>query len=231
MKRQLAFLAVIAAATPCLGHFVYIVPSADIGEFQVVFSEAPAPDENVVIDKILATQLVAIDADGKRSSVAWTKSSHALRGALPARTPLLLGGVTEYGWVQSKHTGNVPILLKYYPKAIVGDPRACAELRLGKDAPFEIIPLIENDTLKFVALRDGKPVADAACAVLVPGAEKKPLTKTDSQGRIPGSFDRPGRYAVKVKVIDEVSGEWKGQKYDKAHHWATLVVDYTTGVQ
>lgn len=229
MKRHLGFLAVIAAVTPCFGHFVYVVPSIEKGEFEVVFSEVPAPDENVAIDKILATQLVAIGADGKRAAVPWSKSSHVLRGALPAQTPILLGGITEYGWVQSKHTGNVPVLLKYYPKAIVGDLRAFGEPRLGKDSPFEIVPLIENKRLQFVALRDGKPVSGATCAVLAPGEEKTPLTKTDTQGRIPGSFERSGRYAVKVKDIDEVSGEWKGQKYERVHHWATLVVDYMPG--
>ncbi len=225
MKRPLAFLTLLLAATPCFAHFVYIAPSVEKGEFQVVFSEDPSPDEKVDINKIIATKLVSIDVSGKLSSIEWSKTEHALRGALPEPKPLVLAGVTDYGWVQSKHTGNVPVLLKYYSKAIVGDIRGLPEQPLGKEIPFEIVPKVENGSLALVALQNGKPLANATCAVLAPGDEKAPMEKTDAEGRINGKFERPGRYSVKVKAIEEKAGEWKGQKYDKEHLWATLVFD------
>lgn len=225
MKRQIASLAVLLASTPCLGHFVFIAPSAEKGEFQVVFSEEPVPDEKVAIDKIIETRLLSVDANGKASKLDWARDEHALRGTLPEPKPVILAGVTDYGWVQSKHTGNIPVLLKYYSKAVLGDIRTLPEVQLGREMPFEIIPKVVDGSLTLVALQNGKPLKDATCAVQAPGEEKAAMGKTDSEGRIAGKLDRPGRYAVKVKAVEDKPGEWKGQKYDKEHLWATLVFD------
>jgi hypothetical protein len=226
MKWQLALLAAVAAASSALGHFVYILPAADHKGIQVVFSDTLSPDENVAIDKIAATDLFVVDAGGKQTPLKLQKAEHALRATLTMPAPVLIGGVTEYGVAQSKHTGNIPVLLKYYPKAVVGDLTAVSELRLDKRVPFEIIARARDNKLEFLAMRAGKPVSEADCMVLLPGKPKAQRSKTSPDGQVPGRFDKLGRYGVWVKLIDNTPGEWKGKKYDKAHSYATLVVDF-----
>jgi hypothetical protein len=226
MKWQLALFIAVLAASPCEAHFVYILPASDHKEVRVVFSDSLRPDGKVPIDRIAATELVVVDASGKQTTLKWEKADHFLRAALAVPQTVLVGGATEYGWSQSVHTHNVPVLLKYYPKAIVGNPAAAEHLRLGVKAPFEILPLVRDGILQFQAVREDKPVPDADCAVIIPGREKAQRLKTDADGLVPIRFDEPGRYGVRVKVVEATPGEWKGRKYDEIHLYATLVVDF-----
>lgn len=225
MKWQLASLTALALASTALGHFVYIVPAADQKSIQVVFSDSLGPDENVAIDKIAATELFVVDAAGKQTPLKWTKADHFLRAELAAPAPFLIGGFTEYGVAQSKHTGNIPVLIKYYAKAVIGNPSALGDLRLGKSVPLEISARVRDGQLRFTALHAGKPVAAADCVVLAPGHEKGQKAKIGPDGLVPGRFDKLGRYGVWVKIVEPIPGEFKGKKYERVHTYATLVVD------
>ena len=225
MKWKLSLVIGIALASPALGHFVFVVPNQK--ELQVIFSDTLEPDEKVAITKIQATELFAVDASGKHAPVKLQKTDHFLRGMIPNPAPILIGGATEYGVAQSKHTGDIPVLIKYYPKLVVGNLSSLGKTTLGKEIPLEIMPQVREGKLEFIALHHGKPAVDAACVIKIPdGPGKVPQMKTDAQGRLPGQFTASGRYGVWVKVIDPRPGEWKGKKYDKAHTYATLVVDY-----
>ena len=226
MKVPFTFLLPLAFAVPASGHFVYIVPDASHREVQIVFSENPVPDEKVAIDKITSTQLFAVDAAGNQSVVAWSKSNeHYLSAKLPASGSVVVAGITDYGVTNSKHTGNIPVLIKYYSKAVLGNPAANPQ-RLGTAVPVEIVPVIREGRLEFAATRGGQPLAAADCVVKSPGDEKGERTQTAADGRVPGRFEKPGRYGVWVKVIDLTPGDVQGAHYDKIHYYATLVVDF-----
>jgi hypothetical protein len=226
MKLHLTLLIVLACAAPALGHFVYIVPDAENRQLQIVFSEDPAPDEKVAVDKIMNTELFVVDANGTQTSVKWSRSNdHYLSAKLPAAAAQLIAGRTNYGVTNSRHTGNIPVLIKYYSKAVLGDP-ARATARLGSAVPLEIVPVVREGKLEFIALSGGRPLADADCVVKAPGDDKAERTKTTSAGQIPGRFDSPGRYGVWVRMVDLTPGEVAGARYDKAHSYATLVVDF-----
>jgi hypothetical protein len=226
----LSGLAFLVLVSPGFAHFVYILPDAAGQMIQVVFSDALAPDEKVSVDKIRDTRLFLLDAQGKQTSLQLKRTPHALKGTLPGGIPCVVHGVTEYGWVQSKHTGNEPTLLKYYPKVVVGDFRSLPQIPPAEGIALDIQPVLINGKLRFRATRNGHPLADAACALIVPGEEKSPFLKTDADGFIPGEFDQAGRYAVRVKAVDAVAGEWQEKKYDKINHWATLVLDLDSNV-
>ncbi len=226
MKLHLAILLVFFVANPAFGHFVYIVPDGSGQEVQVVFSEVPAVDEKVAVEKIAGTQLVAIDETGRQTRLKTEKFDHFLAAKLPDSTAVLLSGVTQYGVTNSKHTGNVPVHIKYYSKAVLGDLARASSLRLGSHVPLEIIPVLQEGKLRFLALSGGKPVAEADCVVKAPDDEKGERTKTDTKGHVPGGFDKPGRYGVWVRLVDLSPGNLQGTPYDKTHTYATLVVDF-----
>jgi hypothetical protein len=225
MKPHVALLIPLLCVTPVLGHFVYVAPSENGEEIQVVLSETPLPDQNVAADKIAGTLLIAIDAAGKQTRLEVEKSAHCLTAKLPAGT-VFVSGVTQYGVANSKHTGNIPVHIKYFSKAVLGDPSRASQPRLGNNVPLEIVPIVANGKLRFVATSGGKPVADADCVVKTPGDDKGERTKTTTDGSVPGSFEKSGRYGVWVRTVDLSPGELEGTRYDKTHIYATLVVDF-----
>jgi len=225
MRLPLALWLAFFFTTPAFGHFVYIVPDASGQEVQVVFSEVPAVDEKVAVEKIAGTQLTAIDDAGRQTRLTTQKFDHFLAAKLPGSNVVLLSGVTQYGVTNSKHTGNVPVHIKYYSKAVLGDLARAGNLRLSSQVTLEIVPFLQNGKLQFLAQSSGKPVADADCVVKAPGDEKGERTKTDAKGQVPGQFDKPGRYGVWVRMVDLSPGDLQGTPYDKTHTYATLVVD------
>jgi len=226
MKLHLALLIAFTCANPAFGHFVYIVPDASGQEVQVVFSEIPVPDEKVAVDKIAGTQLFAVDRAGNQTRLKAEKFEHFLSAKLPAGPPVLVAGITHYGVANSKHTGNIPVQIKYFSKAVLGDPASASEMRVGNNVPLEIVPLVRDGNLQFVAVSGGKPVAEADCVVKSPGDDKGERTKTNSNGQVPGRFDKPGRYGVWVRVVDLSPGDLQGTSYDRTHTYATLTVDF-----
>jgi len=225
MKLHLALLLAFVFTTPAFGHFVYILPDASGQEVQVVFSEVPVVDEKVGVEKIAGTQLTAIDDAGGQIRLKTEKFDHFLLAKLPTSQTVMLSGVTQYGVSNSKHTGNVPVHIKYFSKAVLGDLARAGNLRLNSQVALEIIPVLQNGKIQFLALSGGKPVAEADCVVKSPGDEKGERTKTDANGHVPGHFDKPGRYGVWVRTVDLSPGDLQGTPYDKTHTYATLVVD------
>jgi len=227
MKRILAFAIGMIVTTTASAHFVYILPSADRAKIQVVFSDFLEPDTKVSIDKIAATTLVTIDQNGKQSPLKWTKGDYALLADLPAKDVLVIGGITDYGFIQSKHTQNKPVWLKYYPKVILGDPVAAEKIRMGAKTPLEIVATVRDGKLGFQALLNGKALGGAEFGILAPGAEKSEKTTTEADGTIKARFDKPGRYGVRVAHFEKITGQLDGKKYEEIRHYATLVVDLT----
>ena len=225
MKRLTSLVLVALASTPALSHFVYIAPTENQSEAQIVFSETPEPDEKVVVDKIMGTKLFAIDKQGRENPLPWTRTSdHYLTAKLPSPAPVVLRGETDYGVTNSRHTGNIPVLIKYYPQARLGNLQSLSASP-NPAATIEIIPNVKEGRLSFTAYVQGKPLADSDCVVKAPGDEKGERSKTSSAGAVPGQFDKPGRYAVWVRQVDLSPGEVNGARYDKSHNYATLVID------
>lgn len=225
MKKLLAATVGLVVVATASAHFPFIVPDADGSRIQVVFNDLLEPDKRVPIDHIAATTLFVVDATGKPAPLKWTKAPHALVADLPAKDFLVIGGFTNRGFVQSKHTENKPVWIKHYPKAIVGNVAAAAKLRLGDRVPLELVPILSGSELRFQTLWKGKPVPDTEVAVLMPGEKKARLTTTGSEGITKESFDKPGRYGARTRFIEKAEGELGGKKYEEIRSYATLVLD------
>ncbi len=226
MKRFFASAIVLVIASTASAHFAYIVRTGDGAKIQVIFSDTLEPDTKVSIDKIAATTLFAVNATGMQTPLKLSKGEHALLAETPDKDTMVIGGITDYGFHQSKHTQNKPVWLKYYPKAILGDVLAAEKVRLGDKVPLEIVAVVREGKLGFQALMKGKPLADADCGVVLPGEEKGIKTKTDAAGMIMARFDKAGKYGARVSHIEPIAGELSGKKYEEIRHYATLVVDF-----
>jgi uncharacterized GH25 family protein len=225
MKQLLAATIVLAVVTgEALAHFPFIVPTKDGSKILVVFNDALEPDGKAPIERIASTTLFSIDATGTKTAIKWTKDEHALTVNPPGKNSLVIGGFTDRGFVQSKHTENKPVWIKHYPKAIVGDLALAAKVRLNKHVPLELVPLVADGRLRFQALWNGKPLPEVEVTVLVPDEPKSHATKTDAQGVTTDAFDLNGRYGARVGFIEKSEGDLGGKKYEEIRSYATLVL-------
>ena len=215
----LAAAATLALAVSASAHFVFVVPAKDAKTIRVVMSEDLDPDADVPVDKIAATRLTVLTADGKTAPVAHSKSANTLTATLPADARLVYG-TCAYG-VMKKGDAK-PYLLAYHPKEILAGCDETAATR-GTAAPAEIVPVGTSGKTAFLVLAAGKPVTDAEITVLLPDGTKE-KAKTDASGKTK-PFAATGRYGAWAKVNEIKSGESDGQKYDEIRHYATVVVD------
>jgi uncharacterized GH25 family protein len=224
MKELLAAVVWLLMATTASAHFPFIVPADDRSEIQVVFNDRLEQDQRVPIDRIAETTLFMVDADGMQTPLKWTKGPHALEADLSGMDFLVIGGFTNRGFVQSKHTENKPVWIKHYPKAVVGDLALASDVRLGELAPLELAPILDNGRLRFLALWKGAPMPNAEVAVLAPGESKARDITTDARGITNDAFDQPGTYGARTGSIEHAEGKLDGKKYEEIRYYATLVV-------
>jgi uncharacterized GH25 family protein len=212
-----AALAMIATAQ---AHFVYVVPTDDGKNVQLVFSDSLAPDKSVPITKVAGTKLT-LRSKGKDTVLETKQVENYLAAATPGDGTRVVFGHTDYGVVQK---GEAPAFhLHYFPKTILGDAFA-ADASVGKATPFEIIPVRDGGKVKFQVMAEGKPLADAEVFLRKPGTEKNEILKTDANGYTPASVET-GRYAVVARNTEMKSGELNGKKFAEVRYYATLVAD------
>jgi len=218
MNRLLLSIAASAVfALAAQAHMVYVVPAKDGQSVTVVFSDSLDPDEKGKMEKIGGLKLTA-RADGKDTAVELTKGEHSFTAKL-TKTPTLTYGTAIYG-LMSK--AEKPTLLVYHSKALFAgvDTKTAT---VGEVAPLEIVPVTEAGKTRFQLLAKGKPVADAEGSVMLPDGSKEKV-KTDKDGYTQ-AFEKTGRYAAYLRLIEMKPGEHEGKKYEEVRHYATLVAD------
>src|SRR5688572_1310362 len=135
----IALALVALASTSAQAHFLFIriEPTSGGGTPQahVFFSEQATAGDPQFVDKIAATKLWQAGAAGRFEPLVVNKVSDRLTAALKESAPGVVVGVCEYGVL----TRNVPFLLRYYPKAIVGDPRQSKPTAARKESAPEIV--------------------------------------------------------------------------------------------
>lgn len=220
-----AVLLGLAAATAVQGHALYLVPAAgDATKVLVVFGDELTPGEplkDATLKRIGAVKLSARDAAGKVTPVKHTAEKSHLVAAVPAGTAVVFGEV-EYGLFAKGDA--TPMLIKYYPKAIIGAVPADGG-KLGDAAVVDIVPKLEGGKVRFQVLARGKAVPGATVGVMEsPHEHDEAKEKTDEHGWTK-AFPGGKRYGVTFRHVEKGSGERDGKKYEGVSHTATLVVD------
>jgi hypothetical protein len=117
MKPVLAFVVLVALGVPASGHFIWLIPPEDRNAAGpvMVFSDSPAPDENVPITKIAKTPLFGVAGKGDAIQVKMTEDKTAYNVSHTGEGMVMIAGTCQYG-VVAKGKGK-PFLLRYYSVA------------------------------------------------------------------------------------------------------------------
>jgi hypothetical protein len=230
MNARLFFCLSLVACWLCpaaaRAHFLFIRigPPAEGGRFaEVYFSDHADAGDPHLLDKITQTRLWAQTKPGDFQPLTIHKGTDRLRASLPGAGGVGVVGVCEYGVLQRGK--QPPFLLRYYPKAVAGDPDALKRLERRKDTPLEIMATAEGDRLQLTALRDGKPIPEAVFHTVALDLTNDTVT-ADRDGRASWKPPTAGSYAVYVNQNLKESGTAGGKAYEEVREYATLAFSW-----
>jgi hypothetical protein len=204
-------------------HFLFIRvgPPAEGGRFaEVYFSDQATAGDPHLLDKITQTQLWVQSDPGKFQPLKIHKGSDRLRASLPGSAGAVsVIGVCEYGVLQRGK--KPPFLLRYYPKAVAGNPDEFKRLELRKEIPLEITTAVDGERIRLTAMRQGKPIPEAVFHTVASDLSNDKVT-ADRDGNASWKPPAAGYYAVYVSHTLKEEGTVGGKAYEEIREYATL---------
>ena len=223
MRRRrlaLALISFLAISTAARAHFLFIrigEPAEAGRTVEVYFSEKAEAGDPRFIHKTAGAHLTLQSAPGKFQPLTVREGADRLRATLPAAGPVSVTGFLEYG-VLKRETS---FLLRYYPKALSGDPASLRALRPDPHSALEIDAKFDGDHVVLTLLRDGKPVPNAQFTTVDDDLVNEEV-KADAAGKATWTPPSPGFYCIYTKSILKTPGQWKGQSYSEIREFATI---------
>jgi hypothetical protein len=228
-----AVLALLSLATQARAHFLFIriEPPAEAGRSaEVFFSEQAEAGDPKFVAKIAHTKLWVQTRSGEFRELTVRQAVDRLRAALPSDRSVVVVGECQYGVLARPN--QTPFLLRYYPKAVAGNPDELNRLTPRREIPFEIQPVFEKDKeksaggrVRLVALRDGKPIPNATFTAVDSSLSEQTI-KAGPDGTAIWSPPAPGRYSVYTRETIKKLGRLGDQKYDEIREFATLALTW-----
>ncbi|HEX4070414.1 MAG TPA: DUF3386 family protein [Planctomycetaceae bacterium] len=223
LRRTAAVLLLIGLYAPgevARAHFLFIrigAPAEAGRTVEVFFSEKADAGDPRFIGKVAGATLTLQSAPGKFQPLPVRQGADRLRATLPSGGPVSVTGFLEYG-VLKRETS---FLLRYYPKAVSGDPAALSALGPRAGAALDIDAAITGEQVTLRLLRDGKPVPGAVFTTVDDDLVNDEV-KADAAGKAVWKPPSRGFYCVYAKSVLKTPGEWKGQAYSEIREFATL---------
>ena len=233
---MLATVVLVGLATQARAHFLFvrIEPHAEAGRSaEVFFSEQAEAGDPKFVAKIAHTKLWFQTRPGEFRELPLRQAADRLRAALPADRSVSIVGECEYGVLARPR--QTPFLLRYYPKAVAGNPDELNRLVPRREIPFEIQPTFAdqrkaNDKsadgpVRLVALRNGKPIPSAIFTAVDSTLSEQTLN-AGPDGIAVWNPPAPGRYSVYTRETLKQAGVVGDKKYDEVREFATLALTW-----
>jgi hypothetical protein len=225
LRRCLPLLALwLLSAAPADAHFLFlrILPPAEGGRAaEVYFSELAEAGDPRFLAKVAHTQLWLQQEPGKLEPLTVHKADDRLRAWLPGTPTVVVIGRCDYGVLARPQ--QTPFLLRYFPKAIAGNPDELNRLKPHGKLPLEIAVTLAGDRLTLTALDNGKPVPRAEF-VTVDAKLANGKLRADQSGKAAWQPTTPGVYSVYTRVTRKETGEAGGKKYEEVRDFATVAL-------
>lgn len=218
-------ITVIALFVSLLGgvvraHFVFLLPSKNAKQVDLLMSEDLTPDVDLAGLTADQVHLNVWTAAPEPTPLKFEAHGDVWTAPLTADYARSIEGTVQWGVTQR---GQGPAFqLVYHPAAIIGDPFQPTDLAQER-GPIAIIPQGTPGNLRFKVLVEGKPQKGAEVNLVLPSGSKKKVV-TDDAG-LTESFSDSGRFGAWARHFEEQEGEFGGKRYTQVRHYATLVID------
>lgn len=204
--------------------FIHVTPPAEGGRAaEVYFSDKPEAGDPKFVQNIAPTKLWVQTPAAGVQPLKVQKASDRLRAHLPVAGSVAVVGACEYGVLSRPK--QPPFLLRYYPKAVAGDPEELNRLTPSKVVPLEIMPKLAGDRIELVLLHDGKPVPNTEFVTV--GEElSNEKVKADAEGKAAWKPPAAGRYSVYARHVTKQAGKAESEEYGEVREYPTLAFDW-----
>jgi hypothetical protein len=222
-KLLLATALCMCLAASAQAHFLFIrlsQPRDGMREVEVFFSEAAQAGDPMFVDKIAGTRLWEQKSPGLFAPLAVTKATDRLTAKAAGET-VSITGQCQYGVL----TRDVSFLLRYFPKAVGGDPAALNQLKPHANTPLEIMAQFGDGQITFQALDHGKPVPHALFTTVDDDLNNEEL-KGDAMGRAVWKPKSPGYYCVYTRLTTPQRGTVGDKDYTERRDFATIAFQW-----
>lgn len=205
-------------------------------EVSAQFRTPSAGADPTSIAEFSHTKFWTWDSDSPRPRLIELEREHSrLRTTVITRAAAMkVGGECVLGVV----TRETPILLRYFPQAVAGDPAKVSYLQPAAELALQIVPVFTDSAVRFQVLADGKPLADAEVLILDAahhehGTSEEVVLHTGPDGLttftpaggaaqdywpLPGDGD----YTIYVRRERPQTGTYQGTEYTAVQDLATL---------
>jgi N-acetylneuraminic acid mutarotase/uncharacterized GH25 family protein len=214
-------------AVDARAHFLWLAPvsSAEGVTVQAYFSEDAYPDNPALLQKMAALQARTLSAGQPPAELKFELTETTLHSpTVPASqfSQQLVLASFDYGVVTK---GPATFRLKYYAKC--GPPLGAAcwnKVETASLQPLDVAAARQGDRIELLVRFAGEPVADAEVHISCEGLDDLSL-QTDALGRCEFLAPRAGRYSVRARHIEAVSGVLDGKEFPETRHYSTLTLD------
>ena len=205
-------------------HFVWVVRNGE--KVQVHFSESAEAPEPELLKNIASAKVWALVSGGRGGSkmveVPLTLTDESLSGSVAPRANAVVLS-HEYGVVNK---GDSNFLLKYLAKQYASPlPGQWTAINDAEHLPLEVTPSWSGGKLVLTVTWNGKPAA--GMEVKAGGCGLEETLTTDEKGVAHCEPMSDGVLSVRAKMVDETSGELKGEKYESVRTYSTLTLPIT----
>ena len=223
-SRSLTFFSLVCVSltmtTQLQAHHIWIAKSPTTGKVNIYFGEDPSPDQDMFLAGIKGMHVWSVGKDGSTRKIEFTHQTEGKNGWYETATGLSAVEVDcEYGVFGR---GDTNMFLHYCAKWTKYPSHSIS--KSTGNLPIDIAVNNSGSRTIFKVLHKKKPAAGCELRIIDSSNEEHDLIVNEN-GEV--EFDKvpQGRWMVRAKVVEEISGEFNGKKFADKRYYCTLVLD------
>ncbi|MEM7455630.1 MAG: hypothetical protein AAF456_14855 [Planctomycetota bacterium] len=212
----------LVSVHPLQAHFIWIARSAETGEMQIFFGEAPVPGSAALLDNIEGMNVKTRNRDFNHADVGFVKRTDGENGWYTCVSDVPLTQVEcecEYGVI----TRNEKSFMLRYCAKYMNHKNGTARISYNL-IPLDILVNSSSGALQLCVIHKAQPVAGCEVVIVEPDGTTHNL-ETDADGCLTPEIADSGRFLIRAKVVEQESGEHDGQGYESVSNYCTLTLD------
>jgi N-acetylneuraminic acid mutarotase len=226
----------LVACSTVQAHFIWLAPCADKQEeprpgqaptsLEVFFGESPSPDDPELLGMLSGMKLWRVAEGQEPESLEPTKTDESLAvklaGEDESQAESLYVATHDLG-VRDK--GGEAFRLVYHAKTgPVANAAAWKTEAASKLIALDVVPSVIDGTVRLAVAFHASPASKAEVKVLDPAA-KDVEGETDEDGKFSFPITSAGRYAIRVRHVEQSAGKVADKAYDTVRHYTTVTLD------
>ena len=233
------------------GHFIWLAPCTEkqsepsVGQLptslQVFFGEEASPDDPDLLEMVKDIKVWRVTADSEATEVDVRRDAESLAASLTDEEGVLVNSLFVASHdLGVRDKGGEAFRLVYYAKSgPFANAPAWQKVSTRDKLALDVIPTVEGGRVELIVQFAGTPAKSAEVKAVGPGLSSPGLSssdlsssgtggftgETDTDGKASFAITQAGRYSLRVRHIESISGKVGDMAYESIRHYATVTLD------